>query len=625
MIELKEGDLYEGQIIFSTNGNGHIIIEENDIFIYKKNTLNSLHLDIVSVEIFRSDRSDRLEGKVIKTISRFKKKFTGKVSINKNNTFVIPDNNKIPVDFYIKGGLVAKQNQKVIIELTKWSNSKSPQAKIIEILGDSGNNNAEMNSIMFEYDLPIDFTKDVIHESELISEVITEKEIMSRKDIRNITTITIDPEDAKDFDDAISVNIINDNIIEIGVHIADVSHYIIPGSKLDEESFNRSTSVYLVDRCVPMLPERLSNGICSLKPNEDRLTFSVIFTINKMGDVLNTWHGKTIIHSDRKYSYEEAQEIIEGVDGDFHKEIRLLNDISKKLRVKRMKNGSIDIGGVEVRFILDVDKKPIGVYFKEQKDSNKLIEEYMLLANKAIAEFIKSRGFLCVNRIHENPNSEKLMEIKKVAEVLGHDFSIDDAENIKSSISKLLKDIEGTPEENLLSTLVIRSQKKAIYSTKNIPHYGLGFKDYCHFTSPIRRYSDILIHRILDGISKGKYKNIKNLEDMCSHISEKEQLSAKAQRDSIKYKQAEYLMDKIGEVFEGIVSGITEWGMYVELIESKCEGMIKYDSLVDDWIVDSGNFLIYNSTDKIRLGDSIKISVASINLDKKQIDFIKYE
>jgi len=623
MIELKEGDVFVGQIEFSTNGNASLLVEEKEIFIYKKNTLSSLHLDKVKIEIFKAEK--KLEGKVIEVLSRFKKEFVGRVQIGKKTTFVIPDSNKMHVDFYIKGGLVAENNQKVIVELTKWEDTKSPQGKIIKILGDAGDNNAEMNSIMYEYNLPVDFPQEVINESELIPEVISDKEIKSRRDIRDITTLTIDPIDARDFDDALSVNIINDNKVEVGVHIADVGHYVKPGTKLDDEAFKRATSVYLVDRCVPMLPERLSNGICSLKPNEDRLSFSVILTLDMDGRILDTWMGKTIIHSNRRFTYEEAQEIIEGFDGDYNKEIRLLDSIAKKIRRKRIKDGSIEMGGIEVRFKLaDDNKKPIGVYFKEQKEANKLIEEFMLLANKSVAKKLSSEGWHNVYRVHDTPNIDKLNQLVGVCNSFGYELKVEEESNeLKKSINDLLKQIKGTPEENMIETLVTRCMSKATYTIKNIGHYGLGFTHYSHFTSPIRRYPDLITHRILfDYLNKGKQGNPGQIEEQAKWCSARELVAAKAQRDSIKYKQAEYLQDKIGKVFDGIVSGITDWGMYVELIESKCEGMIRYQSLEGKWSIDVNNYTITDQYgEKIRLGDPIKVIVSSVDLEKKQIDF----
>jgi len=623
MIELKEGDFFEGQIEFSTNGNASLLVENKEIFIYKKNTFNSLHLDKVKVQIFQSEK--KLEGKVIEVISRFKTEYVGRVKIGKKTIFVVPDSNKISVDFYIKGGLKAEHDQKVVVELIKWEDTKSPQGKIIKVLGDSGDNNAEMNSIMFEYGLPVEFPQEVINESMLVPEVITEKEISSRKDMREVTTLTIDPVDAKDFDDALSVNIISDNKIEVGVHIADVGHYVKPGTKLDDEAFKRATSVYLVDRCVPMLPERLSNGICSLKPHEDRLAFSVIFTLDGDGNILNTWKGKTVIHSDRRFAYEEAQEIIEGSEGDYSTEIRLLDTLARKIRKKRIKEGSIEMGGIEVKFKLAEDnKKPIGVYFKEQKESNKLIEEFMLLANKSVAKTLSEASWANVYRVHDTPNMEKLNSLVGVCKTFGYDIEIyDDSTEIKKSLNSLLKEIKDTPEENMIETLVTRCMSKATYTIKNIGHYGLGFTHYSHFTSPIRRYPDLITHRILlDFLDKKTQGNPGKIEEQAKWCSARELVAAKAQRDSIKYKQAEYLLDKIGKVFDGIVSGVTDWGMYVELIESKCEGMVRYQSLEGKWSVDINNYTITNVYgDKIRLGDPLKIVVKSVDLERKQIDF----
>lgn len=622
MIKLIEGDRYEGQIEFSSSGNASITIEEKSIFIHRKNTLNSLHLDKVKIEIFKGEK--KLEAKVVETISRFRTEFVGRVQIGKKSTFVISDSDKISVDFYIKGGLVAKDGQKVIVELIKWEDSKSPQGKITKILGDAGDNNAEMNSIMYEYNLPVDFPQEVINESELVPEVITEKEISNRRDMRDVTTITIDPVDAKDFDDAISIKIINENNIEVGVHIADVGHYVKSGTKIDDEAYKRSTSVYLVDRCVPMLPERLSNGICSLKPHEDRLAFTVIFNIDKDGKITNQWHGKTVIHSDRRFSYEEAQEIIEGVDGDFYNEIRTLNTLAQKIRKKRIKDGSIEMGGIEVKFKLaDDNKKPIGVYFKEQKEANKLIEEFMLLANKSVAKILSDNQWFNVYRIHDTPNMEKLQQLVGVCQNFGHDVKIEgEGDDLKKSINQLLKDIKGTPEENMIETLVTRCMSKAKYTIKNIGHYGLGFTHYSHFTSPIRRYPDLITHRILfDFLNKGKQGNPAKIEENASWCSSRELIAAKAQRDSIKYKQAEYLQDKIGQVYDGIISGVTDWGIYVELIESKCEGMVKYNT-IGKVKVDLEHYTVSDEMGKkIRLGDPIKVIVSGVDLEKKKIDF----
>jgi ribonuclease R len=622
MIQFIEGEFYTGQIEFSNNGNASININDKEIFIHRKNTSTSLHLDTVRIQLFKGER--KIEGKVVEVLTRFKKEYVGRVQKGKKSTFVVPDSIKIPVDFYIKGGLIAEDGQKVIVELTKWEDTKSPQGKITKVLGNSGDNNTEMNSIMFEYGLPVDFPQEVINESELISEVIFDKEISNRRDIRNITTFTIDPVDARDFDDALSVNILSENKFEIGVHIADVGHYVKPGTKLDDEAFKRATSVYLVDRCVPMLPERLSNGICSLKPNEDRLAFSVIFTINNEGKILDTWYGKTVIHSDRRYSYEEAQEIIEGVDGDYSTEVRLLNTLAQKIRKKRITDGSIEMGGIEVRFKLAEDnKKPIGVYFKYQKESNKLIEEFMLLANKSVAKLLSDSQWFNVYRVHDTPNMEKLQQLVNVCNNFGHDVKIEgEGDELKKSINQLLKDIKGSPEENMIETLVTRCMSKATYTIKNIGHYGLGFTHYSHFTSPIRRYPDLITHRILfDFLNKAKQGNPGKIEEQSKWCSTRELVAAKAQRDSIKYKQAEYLQDKLGSVFDGLISGVTEWGIYVELIESKCEGLIRFQDM-GKIKVDVEHYTVTDQLgNKIRLGDQIKVVVKGVDLEKKQVDF----
>lgn len=622
MNKIIEDEFYKGQIEFMGNGNATIRIEEKEFFIYKKNTKNSLHLDTVKVQVFKAEK--KLEAKVIEVVSRFKTEFVGKVHIGKKSVFVIPDSNKIPVDFYIKGGLKAENDQKVLVELTKWDESKSPQAKITKILGDSGDNNAEMNSIMYEYNLPIDFPEEVKVESEKIPNTISEEEISNRRDVRNIPTFTIDPLEAKDFDDALSVKVINDDNIEIGVHIADVGHYIEERSELDKEALKRATSVYLVDRVVPMLPERLSNGICSLKPNEDRLAFSVIFNINKDGNIIKEWHGKTIINSNRRFVYDEVQDIIEGKEGDHKSEILILNNIAKRIRKKRIKDGSIEMGGIEVKFKLAEDnKKPIGVFFKEQKEANKLIEEFMLLANKSVAKLLSKAGWHNVYRVHDTPNLTKLEQLSNICKTFGYEVDFNNENKLKDNINRLLIDIKGKPEENMIETLVTRTMSKATYTIKNIGHYGLGFTHYSHFTSPIRRYPDLITHRILlNYLNKKKNGNPLEIEDKAKWCSAREIAAAKAQRDSIKYKQAEFLSDKIGQVFDGIVSSVTDWGMYVELIESKCEGMIRYQTLKGKWNIDTNNYTISNKKgDKIRLGDPVRVIVNGVDLEKKQIDF----
>ena len=621
MKKLKENDTFEGIIDFTTSGNASVNIGEASLFVYKKNTSNAFHGDKVKVEVIQ--RNNKFEAKVIDIIDRCRTKFVGKIHKNKRFTFVIPDSNKIPVDFYIKGGLDANDEQKVLVELLSWEpGTKSPKAEIIEVIGSSGENNAEMNSIMYEYGLPNNFPLIVEAEAELINLEISQSEIDKRRDMRSIATFTIDPVDAKDFDDALSVEIIDDDLIEVGIHIADVSHYIKEGGIIDEEAIKRATSVYLVDRCIPMLPERLSNGVCSLRPNEDKLCFSVVVKLNKKGDILDKWFGKTVIHSDRRFTYEEAQNVIETLQGDYKDEILALDKLAKIMRGKRIQDGSIEMGSIEVRFKLDKEtKKPVDVYFKTQKDSNKLIEEFMLLANKLVAKELSDAKYHNVYRVHDQPNLEKLESLASICKNFGYSLDTNsDVKNLKSSINKLVKDIKDKPEENMIETLITRCMSKATYTTKNIGHYGLGFTHYSHFTSPIRRYPDLITHRILNNfLNKKANENLKKIEDMSKWCSDREILAAKAQRDSIKYKQVEYLEDKIGTIHDGIVSGVTDWGMYVELVESKCEGMVRY---TNNHKVDTENYTVNLKTGgQIRLGDEIKVIVKSINVERKQIDF----
>ncbi len=508
MIKLKEDDIYEGVIEFSNGGNASIKIENRNVFIFKKNTKNALNLDTVKVKVIIKGK--KIEAEVVEVLERSKTRFVGKVHKNKNLTFVIPDSQKISVDFYIKDDKDALDGQKVLIEIIDWKEGdKSPKANIIEIIGNSGENNTEMNSIMYEYGLPTDFPFIVEAESELIADSIHQSEIEKRRDIRNVITIGIDPFDSKDADDTIGLEFINGERF-ISINIADVTHYIKENTELDKEAYDRGSSVYLVDRVVPMIPKRLSNNICSLKSGADKLCYSAIFKIDNNGDVIDKWFGRTIVNVDKDYSYEEAQDVIENGSKPDTKStddvVLELDRIAKKIRVGRIKD-SLEMNSIEIKFKLEEEtKKPIGVYFKQQRDSNKLIEEYMLLANKEVAKFIKSKGLPCVNRVHESPDPDKIEQIKNFVSKIGYDFVIDD--NIKENLNKLIREVKDTPEENIITTLITRAQKKAIYSTKNIPHYGLGFKDYSHFTSPIRRYSDILTHRLLSlALGNDGYEN----------------------------------------------------------------------------------------------------------------------
>jgi len=626
---IEELGIHESIIEFSTTGNAVVKFNNTkDIFVNKKKTLNSLHLDTVKYQIVKGKKG--YEAIVIEVVSRFKTEFVGTTHIKNDITFVIPDNSRIPVDFYIKGEHKADNGQKVLVHFLDWEvGRKSPRGKIVKILGNVGDNETEMNAIMYEYDLPIDFPQEVLNEAELISDVITEKEIAKRRDLRHVTTIGIDPFDSKDADDTIGLEFIDGKIF-ISINIADVSHYVKPNSIIDDEAFKRSSSVYLVDRCVPMIPKRLSNGICSLKSGSDKLCFSVIVELNNDGRVESTWFGKTIINVDKDYSYEMAQEIIDKGESDdpCGKVVLELDRLARKRRARRMLGGSMEIGGVEVKFKLaDDNKKPISVYFKEQKEANKLIEEYMLLANREVAKFIKSKNLPCVNRIHEEPLVDKLEQIKNFVSTMGYNFEIGNTpDKTKLAINKLMTDVKGTNEENIVTSLIVRAQMKAKYSTENIGHYGLGFQDYSHFTSPIRRYSDLKIHRLLSiaiGDEKRNYVKLEELQKDCEHISKQEVVASKAQRDSIKYKQAEYLQDKIGQIFDGIVSGVFDRGLYVELVENKCEGLLRLNELPGSWTAYPDYYCIKDDFGNIiRLGDDIKVVVKSVNLEKKQVDLM---
>jgi ribonuclease R len=503
------------------------------------------------------------------------------------------------------------------------------------VLGEPGNNNVEMHAILAEFDLPYSFPEELEEMASKIPDQITPEEIAKRKDFRQILTFTIDPVDAKDFDDALSIQKMENGNWEVGVHIADVSHYVIEGGAIDKEAYERATSVYLVDRVVPMLPEKLSNLVCSLRPNEEKLCFSAVFELDQDANIVADWFGKTIINSDRRFTYEEAQKVIENNEGDYADEINVLNDLAVKLREKRMKSGSVDFSTIEVKFHLDEDGNPTGVYFKEQKDSNKLIEDFMLLANRKVAELVGANkstktgnlspsNNLFVYRIHDSPDEDKLNNFSKFVGRFGYKISTKSDVQILNSLNKLLKDVVGTKEENMISQLAIRTMAKAVYTTKNIGHYGLGFNYYTHFTSPIRRYPDLMVHRLLSGYLNKQNNKESDLEEKCKHSSEMEKKAADAERASIKYKQAQYLEKQIGKIFDGLISGVTEWGIYVEIIENKCEGMIRLKDLDDDYYTyDEENYCVIGKRNKkkYQLGDKLAIKVRRVDIMKKQIDF----
>jgi len=628
--KIKEGDIIEGKVSFNANGSAYIISDDIglDVYINKKRINKAFHLDLVKVEITKV-KNDSIEGRVIEILERFRTKFVGTLQVSKKHAFLIPDSNKIQRDIYIplkdlNGGL---DGQKVVVELKEWSSGqKSPNGVVIEVLGEKGDNDVEIHSILHEYGLPYEFDESVEEEANLIPLLPSDSEISKRKDIRDVLTFTIDPVDAKDFDDALSFEKDGNNF-RVGIHIADVSHYVNPKTELDKEAYNRATSVYLVDRVVPMLPERLSNGVCSLRPNEDKLCFSAIFTLNVDGEIINEWFGKTAIHSNRRFTYEEAQSVIEGNELGSNKEDIELNDaivtldvLAKKMRSKR---DSVTFDRQEVRFKLDEDNKPIDIIFKVSKDSNKLIEEFMLLANKCVASYLNNKKIEIPNRIHASPDPLKMENLRLFIKQFGYDLDIKNNKITKESINNLLTEVKGTPEENIINSIIVKAMQKAEYSTDNIGHYGLGFDDYAHFTSPIRRYPDLILHRILDGALKRKPHNQINLEQKCEHLSKREIVAQKASRDSIKFKQVEYMLDKVNKVYSGIIVSVVKYGLYVEINETKCEGLVRLSDINGDtYIFDEKNYCLkgYNTGEVIRLGDEVNIVVKHVDLEKRNID-----
>ncbi|MGF7073339.1 ribonuclease R [Mucilaginibacter sp. 3215] len=635
LLELKT--FIEGVVDLTNDGSAFIVTDdefESDIFIAPRKLRTALNGDRVKVYVYAKSKGKNKEGEVIEILQRAKMEFTGIVKLSERYAFFIPDDRKMMHDIFIPISELngAKNGIKAVAEITDWpTEAKNPIGRIKHILGAQGENDTEMNAILAEYGFPLSFPAEVEHDAEEIPDVITPEEIAKRRDFRNITTFTIDPFDAKDFDDALSYRVLENGNYEVGVHIADVSHYIIPDSALDKEALDRATSVYLVDRVIPMLPERLSNGLCSLRPKEEKLCFSAVFEMDENANIIAEWYGKTIIYSDRRFTYEEVQEVIETGEGDFKEEIFKLNALAYKLRDRKFKNGAISFETTEVKFKLDETGKPIGVYVKERKDAHKLIEDFMLLANRKVAERVSKMGkgkhkYTFVYRVHDSPKPDALANFAQFAARFGYKINTKSDKETAKSLNYLMEDVEGKKEQNVLTHLAIRSMAKAIYTTKSSSHYGLAFDHYTHFTSPIRRYPDVMVHRLLfHYLNGGQSANAEFYEKLCSHSSLMEKKAADAERSSVKYKQAEYLRDQVGNTFMGIISGVTEWGMYVEIIENKCEGMIRLRDISDDfYTLDEKNYAIIGQRKKkiYQLGDEVKIKVKQVDLTKKQIDFI---
>lgn len=632
----KLSQTVKGKLDISRSGMGYVIVEgmEKDIVVRPNDFGRAFHGDMVKVQISNdSRRGRRTEGKITDVAVRNQSTFIGNIGINKNIAFFKPATEKPMPDFYIS---VEKLNgaidgDRVVAKMLKWDKAdKKPEGEVVSVLKAEDVNDMAMKEILIEAGFPLVFEKEVLDEAMKLSEVITREEMKKRKDFRDILTFTIDPVDAKDFDDAISIRNLDNGNYEIGVHIADVSHFVKPDSILDKSAYERATSVYLPDRVNPMLPEKISNELCSLRPNEDKYTFSVVFQITNRGEIKHKWIGRTIIHSDHRFSYEDVQTIIETKDGTHYKAILLLNELAKQFRKARFDEGAINFSSQEVRFTLDENGKPIGIIVKESKDAHKLIEEFMLLANRTVAEYVSK---IKINqepvpfpyRIHDTPDEEKLKPFAAFAKKFGYTFDTQDAAAVAKSFNNLLKEVSGKPEQHVLEQLGIRTMAKAIYTSKNIGHYGLGFEHYCHFTSPIRRYPDVLVHRILQECLDKNVKPDKKMDEKCKHCSDKERKAMEAERAGNKYKQVEFMQNYLGEEFDGIISGVASFGFFVETVLHKCEGMVTVRDLseFDEFKLDDADYALVGmrTGKKFRMGDAVKIKVVAANLEKRQLDF----
>ena len=640
---------YTGVLELTSKGTGYVIVEEleDDIFVPNNNLNKALNGDEVEVYVYKRKRRGKSEGEISRIISRSKNEFVGVIEIQKNYAFVNMQDSRMYTDIFIPKNKIknAEDGDKVLVKLEDWpEKADSPFGKVVKVLGKPGDHNTEIHAILAQYGLPYEFPSEVENYANELDTSIQESEIKKRRDMRKTLTFTIDPKDAKDFDDALSFEILENGNYEIGIHIADVSHYVKPGTILDDEAYERATSVYLVDRVVPMLPEVLSNNACSLRPHEEKYTFSAVFELNDKAEIKKQWFGRTVTYSDARFAYEEAQHIIETGKNSIPEEISLtgkaysadqkiadavlkLDELAKIMRTQRMGKGAISFDKVEVKFSLNEEKNPVGVFFKTSKDANKLIEEFMLLANKKVAEFVGKQNpkKTFVYRVHDEPNDEKLAALQNVIGRFGYKLDLRDRKTTTKSLNGLLKDVQGKKEQNLVDTLAIRSMSKAEYTTHNIGHYGLAFDYYSHFTSPIRRYPDVMAHRLLQHyLDNGKTVAEEEYEEKCNHSSSMENLAASAERDSIKYMQIKFMKDHEDEEFLGVISGVTEWGIYVEIISNKCEGMIRLKDMNDDhYIFDQDEYAIIGQSSKkmYQLGDEVYVKVKNADLVKRHLDF----
>ena len=622
----------EGILSLNSKGDGYLITEDGspDVFVHKKNLHTAMHNDRVIACVFSTRDAEKPEGEVMSVIERCKTKITGVLDIKSDFALVMPDDRRVYMPLVLDPSELAgaEDGDKVVVEITGWDeDTESPTLALIDVLGKPGEHNTEMNAIVLEYGFDTSFPEEVERQAHAIKFDMDETELSKRRDFRSVLTFTIDPADAKDFDDAISFVALPNGRYEVGVHIADVSHYVPEGSALDNEAYHRATSVYLVDRTIPMLPEVLSNGVCSLRPNEDKLTFSAVFEMDDSGKVYRQWFGKTVTHSSRRFTYEEAQERIESREGDLWRELETLNVIARALKAKRFESGAINFESDEVRFDLSEDGTPTGISIKTRKDAHKLVEEFMLLANRRIAQFIatKKPGLAFVYRSHESPTPDKISVFNRAARRFGYRIEVGSPKAINRSYGRIAHRSAGKPEQKIVQQMAIRTMSKAIYTTKKSGHYGLAFDYYTHFTSPIRRYADVMVHRLLQHyLERGKSRSISSYEAKCKHSTQREIQAAEAERASVKYKQVEFLKDKIGSTYDGVITGVTEWGMYIEIAKNGCEGMVRLTDIPGDFYVfDEKNYRIIGKRKKrkFEVGQQVRVQLTGADVIKRQLDF----